>query len=488
CSIRLHIKSFKGGVSVFLDFWSSELSTDQVKNVASTFDTIFTNVIHYPNTTVENLSYFSTRNKSQIEKWNATPLEKVERTIHGIFEDSVIANSASEAVCAWDGSLSYLELDEYASRIALHLNKLGVGPEVFVPLCFPKSKWNVVAMVAVLKAGGAFVPLDPSYPLDRLQSLASSVQAKIVLCSKESADLLVPVADTVIPITAEFVEQLPLDTHQLIRDVASHNAAYIIPTSGSTGTPKLTLVEHGSYCSGVKAHAPGMLMDSTDPLRVLQFASHTFDASLVEILSPLMLGGTVCIPDEETRLNNIAKAIDGMNVTWTCLTPTFVRFLEPSMVPRLATIALVGEAMSQSNLETWSKAQNLVNAYGPSECSVAAVTNPHVTSETDPKNIGYPVGIHAWVVDPDDYNKLVPVGCVGELLAEGNTLARCYFNDDQKTAQAFIRNPKWAEGRSFRGYLTGDLVRQNSDGSLNFVGRKDTQVVSAFLTASTFGL
>ena len=317
--------------------------------------------------------------------------------------------------------------------------------------------------------------------------MASSVQAKIVLCSQENADLLGSVADTVISITAEFVEQLPLNPHQLKCDATSHNAAYIIATSGSTGIPKLTLIEHGSYCSGVKAHAPGMLMDSTNPLRVLQFASHTFDASLVEILSPLMLGGTVCIPDEETRLNNIAKAINDMNVTWTCLTPTFVRFLKPSMAPGLVTIALVGEAMSQLDLETWSKVQNLVNAYGPSECSVAAVTNPRVTSETDPKNIGYPVGIHPWIVDSDDYHKLVPVGCTGELLAEGNTLARCYFNDDQKTAQAFVKNPKWAEGRDFRGYLTGDLVRQNSDGSLNFIGRKDTQVVSSYANINAFG-
>ena len=138
-----------------MDYWSYELSTDQAKNVASTFNTVFTSVIRHPNTTVENLNYFSTRNKSQVEEWNSVPLEKVEKTIHEIFEHNVISNPALEAVCAWDGSLSYLELDEHASRIALYLAKTGVGPEVFVPLCFPKSKWNVVAMLAVLKAGGA---------------------------------------------------------------------------------------------------------------------------------------------------------------------------------------------------------------------------------------------------------------------------------------------------------------------------------------------
>ncbi|KAF2802920.1 acetyl-CoA synthetase-like protein, partial [Mytilinidion resinicola] len=284
------------------------------------------------------------------------------------------------------------------------------------------------------------------------------------------------IIDLALQIDESFINGLSQDAVFELGVAATHqNAAYITPTSGTSGNPKLTLIEHGQYCSGVLAHAPGMLMNSTTPLRVLQFASHSFDASMVETLSVLILGGTVCIPDEETRLNDVAKAINEMDVTWTCLTPTFVRFLHPSAVPSLKTIALVGEAMSKSNVEAWSVI-NLVNAYGPSECSVAAVANPKVTLQTDPKNIGFPLGIHTWVVDPSDYNKLVPIGCIGELLVEGPTIARGYLNDPEKTAQSFIRNPTWADDRNFRGYLTGDLVLQNADGSFNFVGRKDTQV------------
>jgi len=117
--------------------------------------------------------------------------------------------------------------------------------------------------------------------------------------------------------------------------------------------------------------------------------------------------------------------------------------------------------------------------YGPSECSVCALTNPGVKSTTDPKNIGYPTGCHVWVVNPEDRNQLLPIGCIGELLVEGFTAGRGYFNDPDKTAQAFIEtSPRWAGGRPFRGYLTGDLVVQNPDGSMNYVGRKDSQVVS----------
>ena len=120
------------------------------------------------------------------------------------------------------------------------------------------------------------------------------------------------------------------------------------------------MLEHGNYCTNMKGHVPGLSMDTTAPVRVLQFAAHTFDASILECLTPLMIGGTVCIPDEQTRLDDIAKAINEMNVTWASLTPTFVRFLEPSMIPTLATVILVGEAMSQGNLDTWSQI-NLVN-------------------------------------------------------------------------------------------------------------------------------
>ena len=116
--------------------------------------------------------------------------------------------------------------------------------------------------------------------------------------------------------------------------------------------------------------------------------------------------------------------------------------------------------------------------YGPSECAVAAVLHPHMSPNSDLRNIGYPISSRAWVVDPNDHNRLLPIGCAGELLLEGYIAARGYLNDQEKTSKAFVTHADWAAGRSFRGYLTGDLVVQNPDGSLNIVGRKDSQVVS----------
>lgn len=206
------------------------------------------------------------------------------------------------------------------------------------------------------------LPLDPAAPKDRKQHLVTAANANVVLCSRTYAESLTDVANTVVPIDFDSLNSFQTSKERPSSRSNSHNAAYIIPTSGTTGQPKLTLLEHGNFCTGVKGHVPGLLLDLPKPLRALQFAAHSFDASIIELLTPLMIGGTVCIPDEHTRLNDITKVINDMRITWACLTPTFVRFLEPSMVPSLTAICLVGEAMSQTNLDTWTQI-NLVNGY-----------------------------------------------------------------------------------------------------------------------------
>jgi non-ribosomal peptide synthetase component F len=209
------------------------------------------------------------------------------------------------------------------------------------------------------------MPLDPVAPQERTRQLVTATNAKIMLCSRSHLELLNGISEKTVPIDTNFLDSLPIETKRPDLRAESHNLAYIIPTSGTTGQPKLTLIEHGNFCTGVKGHVPGLHMHTAKPLRALQFAAHSFDASVIELLTPLMIGGTICIPDEQSRLNDIASVINNMRVTWAELTPTFVRFLQPSMVPTLTTIVLMGEAMSQANLDAWSQI-NLVNGYGTS--------------------------------------------------------------------------------------------------------------------------
>lgn len=155
CQIRLLVKVLKSGISVFLEYRNSFIPTEQAKNVASTVDQILSNILVSPTLPVGQADFLSDRNRLQIEKWNSKPLPNVKRTIHEIIYENVLKSPDAEAICSWDGNLSYQELDTLACQLAAHLISLGVGPETIVPLCFDKSKWNNVALVAVLYAGGA---------------------------------------------------------------------------------------------------------------------------------------------------------------------------------------------------------------------------------------------------------------------------------------------------------------------------------------------
>ncbi|PWY81945.1 nonribosomal peptide synthase Pes1 [Aspergillus heteromorphus CBS 117.55] len=466
CRVRLHVKLLQEDIGIFLEYWNHDTSMEHMKSIADYFEQILARVLSEDDSPAKDLNHFSDRDWSRVCKFNAVLPEAHDRCIHEVINEQVLLRPDDEAVCAWDGSLTFRDLDLLSSQVAYHLYEQGVRPETCVALCFDKSKWNVVAMLGVLKAGGAFVPLDPTHPTPRLQSLVHAVKAKVMLCSRNRAAALSAVAETLVPLDQDAIDDFAVSTGETrqLPQVQGCNAAYVIFTSGSTGEPKGTMLEHRAYVSGAIAHAPRHNMYSTS--RVLQFASHTFDASLVEILTTLLQGGCVCIPSEEERLSDIVKVIKELRVTHAILTPSFIEFVDSSQVPGLNTLVLAGEAMSTGQLETWSSKITLINAYGPTESSVAAVINSKVTPSSDCRDIGLPVGVRCWLVDPDSHDQLVPVGCPGELILEGPTLARCYLNNPQKTNEAFIYNPAW---------MKRDGATQE-DRRVYKTGRKDTQV------------
>jgi thioester reductase-like protein len=199
----------------------------------------------------------------------------------------------------------------------------------------------------------------------------------------------------------------------------------------------------------------------------------------VDIFTTLLQGGCVCIPSEEDRRNDIIGAISRMRVNWALLTPSFASLIHPHEVPSLRTLVLGGEALTKECTKRWADKLLLINCYGPAECGACLTLEVDLSSHRTANNVGYslPNSI-CWLAHPDDHHKLVPVGAVGELLVEGPNLARCYVNDEKKTMQSFIEGPVWANagGSPRRFYKTGDLLKYNDDGSMDFVGRKDTQI------------
>jgi len=480
--VTVNVEALDSGVEVHFGYWSNILSEPQAMNMSKSFDHILNQIIagQSQQQTIGELDFFSEHSRQQVMGWNATIPAKVDRCIHEIIDEQKIGRPASTpAISAWDGNLTYTDLENVTNRLATRLVQLGVGPEIYVPLCFEKSMWTVVSMIAVMKAGGAFVPLDPSHPQGRLKHFIDDVKANLVLCSNMHQEKISGAVKQTLVIDQNLIDGL--ENLPLLPSAKPSNPAYIIFTSGTTGLPKGTIIEHAAFCTSATEHARAMCMRSDS--RVFQFASHTFDASVMEILSTLIVGGCVCIPSDMDRMNDIPGAIRRMGVTWTLLTPSVANTLTPKGVPTLKVLVTGGEAMSSGHIAKWKGKICLVNAYGPSETAVIASTSTKVDEDgnevnSDTSNIGKAVGGRNWIVDPQNYNKLVPVGGIGELVVEGHIVARGYLNNEQKTAQAFVSDPDWLKEvkDQERMYRTGDLVRYNTDGTLSFVARKDTQI------------
>jgi len=462
-----------------LGYWNPKVSHAQAAAIGSTFSKILSQVLGHHTTAIDDLDFLSPEDRSQIKEWNSQDPIAQEVCVHDLIFTSVKRPEAP-AIYAWDGKYSYEELDKISSLLAQHLISLGIGQasESMVPLCFEKSAWAVISMIAVLKTGAAYVQLDPTHPVSRLQTIIATIGSNFVLTSSNNAHLFGGMQhNRVVSVNSALIEQLlPTSGPQSSRATPSA-PAFVVFTSGSTGTPKGVIVEHRSFST--MALAQGPLMQFSSQTRALQFAAHTFDISNHEVLTTLVFGGCICIMSEHDRLNNLAQGIHEMKVNWLCLTPTVANLLSPEEVPLVETLVLGGEAVSYNIFNRWSEKVQLFNSYGPSECTVWTST-ARLRPGMQPINIGRGVASRLWIVDPTHDDRLAPIGCVGELLVEGPILARSYLHDDEKTRKAFVENPQWAKigdfGAGKRLYKTGDLVRYNYDGTMIYIGRNDSQV------------
>ncbi|KAL8735105.1 MAG: hypothetical protein Q9166_000981 [cf. Caloplaca sp. 2 TL-2023] len=461
-----------------LDYSQSTLSVVSASNVATVYAKAIEEIIKTPAQSIKDMDLLSMRDLEQLRMWNQGFPPTIDSCVHGQVLRHAKVSPQAPAICSWDGDLTYQELEEMSSRLARIFMSVGIKCEALVPVCFWKSAYATVAMLAILRAGGAFVPLDPSHPADRLKAIIDKAGAKIVVTSPETARLFrdMPVKTVeVSPTIMDFSEVL-LDFS--LPTVRPDHAAFVLFTSGSTGKPKGIIQEHASVCTSAIAH--GRAMHVTSESRVFQYAAFTFDVSMMDIFTTLICGGCVCIPSEEDRMGVFTSVMNRMQVNWVLFTPSVASLIKPVDVPTLQTLVLGGEAIKQENVSRWLGKVRLFNCYGPAECGACAIGQfTHLDSR--PANIGRQFGGElCWVVDPENHNRLLPIGAVGELVVEGPTLARGYLDDLAKTQAAFIKSPDWPQGaghrRPRRIYKTGDLVRQNSDGTFDFVGRKDLQV------------
>ncbi|WP_407562710.1 amino acid adenylation domain-containing protein [Streptomyces sp. 184] len=427
-------------------------------------------VVADPSVRVGDVDVLAAEERSRVVSgWNATELAVPAGSVLDRVGEWVRRSPGAVAVRCGAEALSYGELDARANRLARYLLRLGVGRESRVGLCLPRGVEMVAAILAVWKAGGAYVPLDPAYPADRLAFMVADSGAQVVLSAGDLApEGAVRLDEVAGEIGAESAE--PPATV-----VEPGQLAYVIYTSGSTGRPKGVAVPHEGPANLAEAMRPvlGVAQDVT----VLQFASFSFDAAVLDVAVTLAAGGTLAIASDEERVEPaaLAEMIRSSGVSVASVVPSLLSVLDPAAVTGVRNWVLGAELLTADLASKWSRQAKVWNTYGPTEATVITTATP-LDSDIEPHDaapaIGRPIGnAHTYVLD--DFLRPVPPGVVGELYLAGPGLARGYIGRGGLTAERFVACLFEPGARMYR---SGDLARWSDDGLLHFAGRADEQV------------
>ncbi|HJP80543.1 MAG TPA: amino acid adenylation domain-containing protein [Pseudonocardiaceae bacterium] len=411
-----------------------------------------------------------------VSEWNSTARDVPVAVLPELFTAQAARTPDAVAVEFGGVSWTYAELDTRSNRLARYLIGLGVGPERLVAVVLPRSLEMVAAVLAVSKAGAAYLPIDPGYPPDRIEFMLTDAAPVAVLATSRTGTGL-PAQD----------RQVVLDDPQVIAAVAEHSGgavgdqdrlaalvpahpAYVIYTSGSTGRPKGVVVSHQGLAS-----LSAYLIDTFEigpESRVGQVASLSFDAAVMELMMSLPAGAALVLPEQRQLAGEVlADALRGLRASHALVGPASLAGATPDQLPGLECMMVGGEACPGEVVAEWSSSRRMFNAYGPTEATVC-VTMSGPLSGTDAPPIGKPIwNARTYVLD--ERLRPVPPGVAGELYLAGPGLARGYLNQAGLTAQRFVACPF---GTGERMYRTGDLARWREDGELEYLGRGDQQV------------
>ncbi|KAM0262608.1 hypothetical protein ACHAQJ_001653 [Trichoderma viride] len=470
------------GLKLEISFDSSVIDSAQMERIANQFEHVLRQICTSTTQTVENIGVLSAKDIKELWNWNGSVPTTVQECVHDLIGSTMKRQPQAPAICSWDGSLSYSELDTLSHRLASHIVALGVQPGSIIPLCFEKSMWYAVAALGAMRAGATCVAMDSTQPESRLRSIVQQVNPQLILSSVNNKTLASRLSDTtVVSVDHSCIPEAPTGfTAPTLPKVHPSDILYVVFTSGSTGAPKGILTTHENFASAA-TYQDDILQIRTGT-RVFDFVSYSFDVSWSNHLQTLICGGCLCVPSEWERKNDIAGAFNRMQCGYVYFTPSVARSLEPSMMPGVKTLAMGGEPIQATEISRWTQAKTIIGIYGPAECA-QALSFARLDLKTRNNHVGNSFGARTWLVQPGRPDYLAAIGTVGELMIEGPTVSKGYFGDAEKTKAAYIRDPKWLSlgtpehpGRSGTLYKTGDLLRYNSDGSMDFLGRKDGMI------------
>ncbi|OQD53808.1 hypothetical protein BM536_026515 [Streptomyces phaeoluteigriseus] len=465
------------GIAGLLEYSADLFTHESAESVAARLVSLLHALTERPDTALSGFDALLPAERERLfGEWNGSAVEAPEpTTIARLFAARAATDPHRPALALPDGTtVSYGDLADRAHRLAHLLVERGVRPGQVVALMADRSAHTVTAVLAVLAAGAAYLPIDPAYPDERIAYVLDDARPAAVLTTAAVADR--------VPATAP--EPLVLDADTVLADLtgrptrapehgpAPGDPAYVIYTSGSTGRPKGVVVGHASATALTAQAARFGVREGT---RLLQFASLSFDAAAWEVLTALVTGAVLVLATEDQRApgDPLAAHLTDAGIDVVCLPPAVLAaWPEDRPVPSGITVITAGEACPPALVEKWAAHTTLLNAYGPTETTVCATVSDPLVPGRRP-SIGTPLaGTVVHVLDDD--LRPVPAGVTGELYVGGASLAHGYLGRPDLTAQRFVTDPYGPSGA--RMYRTGDLVRRRADGVLDYLGRADDQV------------
>jgi amino acid adenylation domain-containing protein len=463
-----------------LEYNSDLFNLATIEKMIGNFKILLSGIVDDPDSPIFFLPLLSQEEKKLVTvDWNRTEIDmEYDQCIQERFERRVDANPQNLALRFLNQSMSYWELNQKANQLAGHLREQGTRPDTVVGILLERSFEMVIGILGVLKAGSAYLPLDPNYPPDRLSFMmedASKLDTSnpLLIITQEALINRIPDGNyQVMCIDRDWSRLAHQPSTNLPVIISPENLAYVIYTSGSTGTPKGTLLSHRGLCNLNEVQKRTFKIGPES--KILQFSALSFDASVWEIFMALGNGGTLVLAPQDVLSSglDLLRILREEAVTTVTLPPSLLSVLPEESLPDLRTIIAAGEACASEIVNRWAKGRIFFNAYGPTETTVCASMAQCHENDPLPPSIGRPLpNFQLYVVDK--FIQPLPVGVPGELMVGGVGLAQGYLHRPDITAEKFIPNP-FKPGKKL--YRTGDLVRYRTDGNLEFLGRIDQQV------------
>lgn len=457
------------------------------------WQTLLAGMIEDAGTPISQLSILTARERALVmHEFNRSVLEVPDgRLMHQLLEEQAHIRPDVIAVRDDGEQLTFSQLNRRSNRLAHYLSAVGVKPEVRVGICLERSLDMIVCLLSILKAGGTYVPVDPSYPADRLQHIVTDSDPIALLTQSWLADTLPQTGARVIALDEEADEiarQPAGNPDPQSVGIAPDHLAYMIYTSGSTGTPKAVMVSHRNVLSFLAATDKWLNLSQNGVWT--QFHSYAFDFSVLEIWASLLYGNTlVLVPHEITRsASSFYRLLCQEGVTVLCQTPSAFRQVigaqdKSHLAHQLQSVLIGGEPLEVASLKPWyernaSDLTHLFNIYGPTETTVFITLHNIDRADIECGRVGSPIGSPiqgSRVYILDKHCQPVPIGVTGEIYIGGTGVARGYRNRSELTKERFLPDPFGGETGA-RMYRTGDLGRWRVDGSIEYMGRNDFQV------------